>query len=72
MPDKRSPVAVEREKVEDVVLLAVDIAGVSTISVLTIILYLKAFSPQKYTLLVNKLLLAFNKLEKIVIQISTW
>ncbi|AEG14004.1 hypothetical protein G7K71_04945 [Desulfofundulus sp. TPOSR] len=72
MAGKRSPAAVQREKMEDVALLAVDVVGVSTISVLTIILYLKAFSPNNYTLLVNKLFFTLNKLEKLAVQMSTW
>lgn len=72
MAGKRSPAAVQREKMEDIALLAVDVVGVSTISVLTIILYLKAFSPNNYTLLVNKLFFTLNKLEKLAVQMSTW
>ncbi len=72
MADKRSPSFVQREKVEDVALLAVDAMGISTITVLTTILYLKTFSPKTYTLLVNKLFLTLNKLANISTQMSTW
>lgn len=72
MADKRSSSLAQREKVEDIALLAVDAMGITAISISTTVLYLKAFSPKLYAFLANKLISTLNKLANISIQISTW
>ena len=72
MTGKRFPSLAQREKAEDMALLAVDAMGITAISISTIILYLKAFSPKIYASLSSKFFITLNKLTKISMQVSNW